>query len=200
MKAYRQHQSLHVLAAAISRVFDPVIIVPLTLIATISFAMANGFRWNFLALLFILDGVIPGLWVLHRFHRKKGKDWDIHRRQERIPLYIVTVISHGAGVMVAYLIDRHPLAEILLGLWFVAVAFWLITYRWKISVHAGVNAVMVMIITLITGTSYWWLWLILPLVGWARVVNKHHSLGQVVAGSIIPPAILTVVYRILGVI
>lgn len=199
IRSFKDHPAAHVVARIISRVFDPVFIVPAILVFTVSFAFLNGYRWRFLTLLFILDGAIPGIWVLIRFIKNRGKDWDIHHRKERIPLFIITVISHGIGVLVANLIDRHPLAEILFGLWLVAVVFWLITYRWKISVHTGVNSVMAVMLTLETGFTYWWIWLIVPLVGWARVVNKHHSVSQVAAGIIVPPMVLIPTYMILGV-
>jgi hypothetical protein len=178
------------IAWLISRVFDPVIIIPLILLATVSYAYLNGFRWRFITALFFIDAVLPGLFVFHRFYKKKGKDWDIHKREERLPLFLVTIVAHGLGVALAFILDRHPLAEILLGLWLMAIVYAVITYFWKISVHAGVNATLAVMVYVMTGWRYWWVWLIPLIVGWARVAEKHHTPVQVVLGMSIPPLFL----------
>jgi hypothetical protein len=189
------------LATLISRVFDPIIEVPLILMGTASLAYLNGFRYRFLTLLFVLDALIPGLMFLYLWGKKKHfKDWDFVKKEERLPLFLTAVIAQGVGVMVAYLIDRHPLAEILLSFWVLAGVFLLITLVWKISVHCGVNATMATVIFWMGGVKYWWVFLIIPVVAWARVSAKKHTLAQAVAGGIVPPILLYSLFFLLGVI
>jgi membrane-associated phospholipid phosphatase len=177
-----------------------VVLIPIILMGTVSLAYLNGYRWRFFALIFFLDAVIPGLYVLWRFVKHKGKDWDIHNRKERLPLFGLVVVCHGMGVLVAYLLSRHPLAELLLGLWGLALIYALITVVYKISVHAGVNATLAAMVFLFVDHTLWWIWLLPPLVAWARVRDKQHGWAQVVIGTALAPVWLFGVYRLLGVV
>lgn len=188
------------IAKIVARIFDPVVEIPLILTGVISMAYLNGFRWRFFFLMFVLDALLPGLYFAWRLHKTKGKDWDIRKREERLPLFLVTTFCHGVGVMVAYFIGRHPLAEILLGLWFLAVIYALITLVWKVSIHAGVNSVLATMIVLFVSPSYWWVFLLPVIVGVARIIDDHHNPAQVITGAVIPPVFLMWFYQITGVI
>jgi membrane-associated phospholipid phosphatase len=67
----------------------------------------------------------------------------------------------------------------------VGIIFFLITLVWKISLHAGVNAVLFTAINIFYGWKYLWLYAILGLVMWARVYQRHHTWAQVVVGALI---------------
>lgn len=189
------------LATIISRVFDPIIEVPLILLGTASLAYLSEYRYRFLILLFVLDALVPGLMFLYLWGKKKHfKDWDFTKREERLPLFLTAVVSQGVGVMVAYLIDRHPLAEMLFSFWVLAGVFMLISLVWKISVHSGVNSTMATVILWLGGAKYWWVFLIVPVVGWARITAKKHDLWQVIIGSLVPPVLLSLLFWILGVV
>lgn len=191
---------MRTLAKIIARVFDPVVLVPLILVGVASMAYLNGYRWRFLTLLFFLDAVVPGLVFLYLWGKKGFKDWDFRARGERLPLFGATVLMHGVGVMVAYLIDRHPLAEILLTLWLVAVVYTLVTFRFKISVHAGVNATLATLMYWLVGPEYWWVFALPLVVSWARVKDEDHKVIEVVVGTVVAPLIITGMFWGLGVI
>ena len=196
----RWKSKLKLIAKVISRLFDPVIIIPLILTGTVGMAYLNGYRWKFFLFIFFLDAVVPGLFVFWRYLKNKGKDWDIHKREERIPLFMLTVVSHGLGVIVAYLLGRHPLAEILLGLWLLAVVYTGITMFWKISVHAGVNSTLAVMITLFVDKDLFFIWIIPMIVAWARVEDKHHTWPQVLMGLLVAPMVLYGSYYLWGIV
>ena len=54
--------------------------------------------------------------------------------------------------------------------------FSLITFFWKISGHAFINALVTGYIIQWFGWSWWPVLLIVPLVSWSRVVRKDHTL------------------------
>ena len=189
---------MRLVARVIAKVFDPVIVIPLIILGIGLMAVVNGYNWEFLIVLMFLDAVVPGTYVIVRYI-KKGHDWDIRDRKERIPLYGLTVASHLLGVLAAYYMDIHPMAEILLGLWLLSLIFAVITYFWKISVHAGVNSVLAFFVIFFFGWEYWWIWLIPVMVGWARIEDNHHSVGQVVLGLLVPPLFLGAFYTWIGI-
>jgi len=188
------------IAWIISRIFDPIIEIPLLLTVVAWFALTNGLRWRFLIFLLIVDALIPALFMFWGLATKKISDWDMSKREERKQLYFLVVIAHAISVVYAYFLGKMDLAAILLVFWFMAVTFALITLRWKISVHAGVNGVLVAFFNHFWGwENYWWLILVLFLVLWARVTIKKHSWLQVLAGAALAIAWTEVGLKVFGV-
>lgn len=172
------------LAWTISRVFDPVIEIPLLIASVIFVALTNGLRFRFLVFLMITDALLPALYMLWGLATKRISDWDMTRRKERAGLYFFTIFCHLVGVVFAYLLGKVLLAKILFIFWSLAVVFALITVVWKISIHAGVNAAALAFFNHYYGWKrYWWLVLVLVVVMWARVVIKKHTWAQVTAGA-----------------
>lgn len=188
------------IAKILSRVFEPIIEIPLILTAVTMTAYANGYRWRFLALILFLDAVIPGLYFFYLLKSGKAKDWDITKRVERLPLFRLAVVTHFIGVVVGFLIGREPLAQILLALWLLAVVFSVITQFWKVSLHAGVNSALAVLAIMLYGWQLWWLLLLPVVVSWARIEYKKHSLSQVVVGTLIPMILLPLLFQLFGII
>jgi membrane-associated phospholipid phosphatase len=172
------------LAWVVSRIFDPVIEIPLVLSVAVWWALTNGLRWRFLVFLMVMDALLPALYMLWGLKKGFISDWDITKKQERRGLYVVTALTHLVGVVYAFFLGKTELGYILLVFWSLAVVFAVITYFWKISVHAGVNGVMLAFFNHFWGwENYWWLVLVLLLVLWSRVEIKKHSWLQVMVGS-----------------
>lgn len=167
-----------------SRIFDPVIEIPLMLFLVTTMALTNGLRWRFLVFLLIFDALLPAIYMVVGLKTKKIGDWDMTRKEDRRGLYAFTALVHFFGVVYAYFLGKDELAEVLFLLWSLAIVFAAVTYFWKISAHAGVNAVLLTLVNHYFGWSrFWWLAIILLLVLWARVVIKKHSWAQVLAGA-----------------
>lgn len=178
----RKHSRL---AIVIARVFDPVLEIPLALGFAVWFAVANGLRWRFLVLLLLVDAFMPFVFFLHLLRKGEVSSWDIRDRRERLPLYAFTIIAHLVGVLLAFFLEKYLLLAILLAFYVVAVVFMIVTVFWKISIHMGVNSLLITFINVITQWKYWWLYILLFAVGWARVRNGHHNIWQVIVGSLL---------------
>lgn len=177
------------LAWTISRVFDPVIEIPLLIASVIFIAVANGLRFRFLIFLLFIDALLPAAYMLWGLATKRISDWDMTRREERAGLYFFTIFCHLFGVVFAYLLGKVLLAKILFIFWSLAVVFALITVVWKISIHAGVNAAALAFFNHYFGwQKYWWLALVLIAVLWARVTIKKHTWAQVATGAVLAVA------------
>jgi len=174
-----------IFAEVVSRVFDPVWEIPLALLLAVVFAMTEGLRWRFVGLLLFVDAVVPMVFFLMMLYHKQIKDWDIQNRLERVPLYIFTMVCHLGGMWLAHELGKGELVSILLVYYVVAIVFLVITLFWKISLHTGVNAVLITSINCFLGWQYWYLYGILLVVGWARVYQKHHTWQQAALGALI---------------
>lgn len=172
-------------AELISRIFDPVWEIPAAIVIAVGFAMQEGLRWRFLGILLFVDAVVPMIFFLMMLHNKQIKDWDIQNRAQRIPLYLFTLLCHLGGLWLAHELEKVGLFPILLVYYVVAIVFFVITLKWKISLHAGVNAVLFTTINIFYGWKFAWLYIPLCLVMWARVYQKHHTWQQVLLGAII---------------
>ena len=174
------------LAWVISRVFDPVVEIPILLAGSVYYALSNGLRWRFLAMLLVVDALLPALYMVYGLMKGKIKDWDITRREERMGLYFFTIFAHLFGVVAAYAVGKTDLFEILLVFWVMAVIFAVVTLFWKISVHAGTNAAVVAFFNHYYGWDrFWWLVIVLVVVLWSRVEIKKHTWAQVLVGAIL---------------
>ena len=173
----------------VSRVFDPVIEIPVLIASVIFVALTNGLRFRFLVFLMITDALLPALYMLWGLATKRISDWDMTKREERAGLYFFTIFCHLIGVVFAYLLGKVLLAKILFIFWSLAVVFALITVVWKISIHAGVNAAALAFFNHYYGWNhYWWLALVLVVVMCARVSIKKHTWAQVTAGAVLAMA------------
>lgn len=172
------------LAWAVSRVFDPVVEIPILLAGSVYYALSNGLRWRFLVMLLVVDALLPALYMVYGLMKGKIKDWDITKREERMGLYFFTIFAHLFGVVAAYAVGKTDLFEILLVFWTMAVVFAVVTLFWKISVHAGTNAAVVAFFNHYYGWDrFWWLVLVLIVVLWSRVEIKKHTWAQVLVGA-----------------
>jgi len=79
-----------------------------------------------------------------------------------------------------------------------AIVFGVITTFWTISLHAGVNAVLITTINMFYGWHYYWLYGLLYLVMWARVYQKHHTWAQVVVGAGMGTLMIIIGLRLAG--
>ena len=188
-----------VIAEVLSRVLDPVWEIPGALLLAITFAVREGLRWRFLGLILFIDAIVPLIFFLTMLYHKQIKDWDIQSRAQRIPLYLFTMICHLGGIWLAHELGKTELVSVLLVFYAIAVIFFVITLKWKISLHAGINAVLFTTINMFYGWRFSWLYVLLYLVMWARVYQKHHSVAQVVGGAIIGFIVVVLGFGALGI-
>ena len=195
----KEASTRYAVANAISRVFDPTWIIPAMLSIAVVWSIANGLRWRFILLLLLLDGFVPFLYFLHLLRTKEISDWDTTNRRERYQFYSFTVAVHAVGVLLAVLMGKIILAKILFAFWILSVAFTLITFVWKISLHAGVLAAAATFVYYALGPSWFWMWGLLLPVSWARVVMKKHTWLQVLSGTVLASVLLLVMFSLLGI-
>ncbi len=137
-----------------------------------------------ISLLFV---VILPTFITYYFSIKQGRrDGDIPDRTKRYPPMIIGTISYAIGAAVLYAVDAPRLITVLMLCYsIVTFVMLIITFYWKISIHA------VGVVGPTMALSYaFWPWgllfiLILPPIVWSRYVLKKHTPAQLAAGAIV---------------
>ena len=81
------------------------------------------------------------------------------------------------------------------------IVFSVINHFWKISLHTAFIAASLTIVIIIYRVAAVWVLVFLPLVAWARIDSKQHSIMQVVIGGVLAAAIVVGVFfgfRVMG--
>jgi hypothetical protein len=188
------------MARILSRVFDPVWEMPLVFLLAIAFAVKEGLRWRFLGLILFIDVIVPTIFFLTMLYNKQLSSWDMRKRQERLPIYIFTLLCQLGGIWLAYELGKVEFVRILFLYYLIGLVFVIITTQYKISLHAGVNAILITSVNVFYGWRYIGLYLILVAVMWARVYQKHHTWHQVIVGAGLGGGIAILGYYLLGIV
>jgi len=152
--------------------------------------------WATVAVSFVT--IIPFIYIYIRV--KQGKLTDIHiviRGQRIIPL-LFALISALIGLFILRLLNA-PKELIHLGICYIinGIVFILITQFWKISLHCGVMAGCITSLAYIVTAKMSFLFLLVPIVAWARIKGKHHNFIQTLAGAIIAIIVTGLILQII---
>jgi membrane-associated phospholipid phosphatase len=167
----------------------PVLAVPFyTVICLIDQAQNGGGGPELLARLFFsitFDVTLPTCFVLYLYAKKRVTDLHISVREQRHIPYLFNIITDLIGFLfILWLLGTGVLAAIMLINVINRMLVSLINLWWKISGHAiGVTTPLAGLFWFFGGWAILPLFLLVPLVGWARVYLHAHTLAQVIAGS-----------------
>ena len=152
------------------------------------------------ALLCILFGMmIPFVYVFLLYRKNKIYDIHIPEKSKRIKPLLFTLLSYITGLVVLYLLKAPLFLKVIFILTIIsATIYTIITFYWKISMHASYITFIVITFNILLGP---WMLLLLPLipiVGWARVRAKRHTKSQVFIGAGLATVICVLVYYFYG--
>lgn len=144
----------------------------------------------FSVLLPLLYIVIPFgyfLWSL-----KKGiiSDIDITKRTQRFGIMALMLVLQLISVTFTYLYGSTNLFHLTLMILAILIVAAFITLSWKISLHTTINMIGILLVNVLLGWEYLYLFLLLPLVFWSRLYLKKHTPLQLLAGAGVSGAIM----------
>ncbi len=173
-----------ILSTAISYLFFPVWILPLSFYLLLERIDAGSA--GVVAFLLVVLVIVP-IMTLLTYLIKIGeiKKWDIQKRQNRYLLYIFTLVC---GILLLWLLQSWSLTMpfAIFSVFLLAAALLTISnFFWKISVHAAAITAFALVLVNNFGGEQIWPLLLIPLVGWARIYRKNHTLSEVIGGIIL---------------
>ena len=172
----------HAVATVISRVFDPFIMLGIFLALTFVRGGVGGLYVWISA--FILMIAAPALCIFWAIKRHIVDNWDISKRSQRPLVLVVLLIIESISVAVLAEFVSAWVTYMLLLVLGVLLGFAIVTLRWKMSGHALASALTTGVIVAWYGVSWWPVLLVVPIVAWARVVRRDHTIGQVIVGAL----------------
>ncbi len=119
------------------------------------------------------------------------QDFDVPDRQERPFFMVVALITYLIALFFARIFGSPLLFKINLALFILTAVIFLITLLWKVSVHMATVTASTIVLNYLFGYSLPMLYLAIPLVFWARLKLKRHTVWQLVGGILV--AVIVVV-------
>jgi membrane-associated phospholipid phosphatase len=198
---FRKRRVWSDLARIFSTVFNP-FLTSFALFVILAHAFGTGTIgfWKLLFASTLFTSIAPMLFVLWLYATDRITDLDMSNREERETVFGAFVLSFLIGTATLWLLHAPPmLVASMAGYAASALVVQFITRYWKISTHAlGITAPLVALLFLYGREPLPFLVLI-PIVCWARVYLRAHTLLQVVAGSALGAVSVVVFFRIFNV-
>jgi len=149
--------------------------------------------------LFFLS-VGPLLYIIIGVRLGKLSDIDVSRRTQRVGPFIFGIVSVMIGWLVLTLTNGpRNLQTVMIITVFSGIIMLVITFWWKISMHASSLGGVATMLTALYGAVMLPLFVLLVLVSWSRVVLRRHTVPQVIAGSFAGIVLSLVILKIRGV-
>lgn len=153
----------------------------------------------------ILNTLIPGL--IYLFFTTRGYVFDDSLQnkkvqRERLILFLVFLILVVLELLVLIGTKNYyqPLLAVMVGGIITIALGSLVTFFWKISVHAVMITFFVAMVILMVGWSYWPVALLIPLVMWSRLVLYRHNIWQLILGMIFSLIIVIATFGFYGIL
>lgn len=189
MDGLKNQKTLSLLANIVSRITEPLLWLPVMIwlvVSNIRIPVSKQLIYFPVLLLFVF--VIPFGYFVYLLLVKKEFDIDITERYKRLRYASKSMISFGIGFIFTYFMDRELF--IITGAVFLStLGLILVTTRWKISFHGGLNTLAFCTINYFYHWRFWWVFFLLIPIGLARLIMKKHTLAQFVAGTILCAAV-----------
>lgn len=166
----------------VSNILNPPLVSVLGLVLMAS-VLGTRQAWFWAEVFIVLVVVVPTAYVGLLLKRGKIETFHIPNREDRRRPYQVIILCNmlGVALMVLY---HAPFLLIAFGVMGVmqSTLLYVINSRWKISGHTTAISGLSVFMVAALGWSLAPVLVMVPLVAWARVRTKSHSLWQAVAG------------------
>lgn len=149
--------------------------------------------------LFFLS-VGPLLYILIGVQLGKLSDIDVSRRSQRVGPFIFGIVSVTIGWIILSLTHGpRNLQTVMIMTVCSGIIMMVITFWWKISMHASSLGGVATMLTALYGAVMLPLFVLLIVVSWSRVVLRRHTVPQVIAGSLAGIVLTVIILKIRGI-
>ncbi len=156
-----------------------------------------AFLYTLLVLFFLSFG--PMVYILVGVRIGKFTDPDVSMRSQRTGPFLFGIASALVGLVTLFFMHGPKNLQTLLLITIVSgVVMMIVTLWWKISIHASSLAAAATLLTALYGNTILPVFVLLIAVCWSRVVLRRHTLGQVIAGSLVSIALTSLMLVIRG--
>jgi membrane-associated phospholipid phosphatase len=198
----RQRRVWTDLARIFSTVFNP-FLTAFALFVILAHAFGTGTVgfWKLLFASTFFTSIGPMLFIFWLYATGRIADMDMSRREEREAVFTAFVLFYLGGTATLWLLHAPAMITAsMAGYAASALVVQLITRYWKISTHAlGITAPLIALVYLY-GTQPLPFLVLIPIVCWARVYLKAHTVLQVIAGGALGAVTVVLFFHIFHVV
>lgn len=173
------------IARWVSDYFSPPVMAAATLLMVAIFA-GTSVIWGSISV-FLLVGIgLPTIYVFWLVKKKKVSDFHIPIRSQRIRPMVFMLVTTVISLFL--LIGLHtPRFVMILSLaaFGQLIIIFVITLKWKISGHAAAVSTFSALCWLFYGSLAGFVFILIPIVIWARLRLKRHTPLQTLAGTVL---------------
>lgn len=187
------------IAQIISIIFSPLTFIPLLLLFIIIQSTPSSAEITTSMGIVFGIGVLPVLCSLI-FLKYTGQisDWGIANRKQRHTLGLIGIICAGLTAVILLKFGLTTLSGFVAILLLGNIVFSIVTLFWKISAHTTAASLFALFVSGRVGGNFYFVWLLVPLVFWARIVLKKHTILQAFGGVILA-GVVYLVGKVVGV-
>jgi membrane-associated phospholipid phosphatase len=187
-------------ARYISTILSPIVIsLPAIVLVGLYHSQApSSLLFAAIAIFFLSVG--PMIYIAIGVGLGKFTDVDVSVRSQRVGPFIFGISSSLIGFFILQVMHApYNLATVLLATVIAGLIFMVITFWWKISMHASSISGTITFLAVLYGKIVLPAFLLVALVGWSRVVLKRHTAMQVTIGAILSAVITLAILFVRGV-
>jgi len=186
------------LARVISYLFNPILLlvfVPFILLYRTTNEFSIAAFWTGYTLIFL---IAIGAYMLYEVKKGRFTDLDVSKREQRPVLFVMCIIFTVLYMLGLWLLKGpFPLFVVAVGV-VVGIILASIINMWiKASLHMATLAALIFSISVVYGGWYSLLLLLFPLVAWARLRLKRHTMQEVIVGGIFGSLLSLIMYILL---
>ncbi|MBI5123295.1 hypothetical protein HZA75_05550 [Candidatus Roizmanbacteria bacterium] len=172
------------IARIISFAINPLVVVfisPFLLVYRSTNDLNAAIYWTLYTFIFIM---VMGIFVATGVKKQIFTDLDVSRREQRPLMFLISILFVAVYIMTLFFMHAPFILYVLaigliLGICIVSI----INRKIKASVH--VAAVTALVLPLAISFSHYYLLLLffIPLVAWARITTKRHTMPEILVGG-----------------
>lgn len=163
----------------------PILCIPLFLIICLTLSINDLWQFPLLELISLVFASALPMAIILYWAKRTGNDNDISNREDRLTPLIIGTVSYLIGFVISLFLGLNDFLTFLLLCYAVnTFIVMLITRQWKISIHTTGLAGPVCALIMLLGPLGAVLGVLYPVLIWARVTLKKHTIAQAIAGGI----------------
>lgn len=159
---------------------------------TVGLMVATALAWQWTLLYLGVTILLPCLYIIWLVQRGLVSDFHLPRREERLRPLLFSLAAAAVVWGVFHSVETPAGLKMLASVNALqAILFFVITLRWKISLHCAAAAMLAELLLVYFGAAAAPFAMSVPLIAWSRLYLRRHTLAQTVAGAGLGIAILT---------
>lgn len=187
-----------IVAEIISLISNPLILlipVPYFLVLRVTGDFALAFRWMLFSMAFLL---LIGFFMIVAVRRKVFSDLDVSRREQRPLLFVLIGSACFLYFLILYFFRGPAVLYIaVFGIFFGLVLISIINTKIKASIHVATITVLLLTIGILYDVHILLVGVFIPLIAWARIKTKRHTLRETIAGASTGILLTLIMYGVL---